>query len=368
MLACATLSCDGDGLGDRPDAAEPAAADAESPASQGPLGTDAAVSQVADAAPVPGAMDREAGAMAVEAGRKDAGPIGHEASVDATADAAQGPRPMEVPPPAICPTPLGLAAGNHRQMLQHEGRMRSYLVHVPSGADATKRLPLVLDFHGYSRSASSQQSGSGWERVADREGIVVAYPEGVSSSWNVGGCCGGAGTSNVDDVGFARALITKLATQLCLDTTRVYASGVSNGAGMSGRLGCEAADVIAGVALVSSDLRTKPCTPARPVTEIAFRGTADTLEPYEGGLVGPPGMQFESPGARGSFELWKNVNQCSGTPAMTVKLCETYSQCASSVEVTLCTLPGVGHSPYQNELDFDIAQVSWDAFQRAPRR
>ncbi|HEX6242215.1 MAG TPA: PHB depolymerase family esterase [Polyangiales bacterium] len=286
-------------------------------------------------------------------------------SVDAAADAQLVGDAGVTPTP--CPT-SSLNAGDHMQTLQHQGRSRSYLVHVPKSYKGDKPVALVLDLHGYSRTGSSQKGASGWDALADREGIVVAYPDGVSSSWNVGGCCGTAGSSNVDDVGFARALVQKLAGQLCLDAKRVYASGVSNGAGMSARLGCDAADVFAGVSLVSSDLRTMPCQPKRPVTEIAFRGTADSLEPYEGGLVGPPGMQFQSPGARGSFELWKNINRCTGTPINTADICETYNQCAEGVEVTLCTMQGVGHSPYQNSLDLDIARSSWEAFQRVPAR
>jgi polyhydroxybutyrate depolymerase len=274
--------------------------------------------------------------------------------------------PTDAQSAVTCPAGPGLAAGDHKLSLQHEGRSRTYLLHVPKSYDGTKPRPLVLDFHGYSRTSAGQKAASGWDAVSDREGLLVAYPDGVGSSWNVGGCCGSAGTSNIDDVGFARALVAQLATQLCVDLKRVYASGVSNGAGISARLGCEAADLFAGVALVSSDLRTQPCQPRRPITEIAFRGTGDTLEPYEGGLVGPVGMQFQSPGARGSFELWKNINRCTGAPIASVKLCETYTECAEGVEVTLCTMPGVGHSPYDNNLSFDIAQTTWDAYQRAP--
>lgn len=260
-----------------------------------------------------------------------------------------------------------LRTGDVRGSLRHGGRTRTYLLHVPASFKGGP-VALVLDFHGYSRTGSSQRSGSGWDKLSEREGILVAYPDGVGSSWNVGGCCGSAGSANVDDVGFVRALIDKLASEACVDRTRVFASGVSNGAGMVGRLGCEAADVIAGVSLVSSDLRTSPCRPVRPVTEIAFRGTADTLEPYEGGLVGPTGGKYQSPGARGSFELYRKLNQCTGEPAASTKYCETYATCAEGTEVTLCTLPGVGHSPYSNRLGVDIAQTSWEAFARAPRR
>ncbi|MET0343719.1 MAG: PHB depolymerase family esterase [Polyangiales bacterium] len=298
------------------------------------------------------------------------------ASASCAADLASPERGADAPPEddrilaQAAPTCASarLTPGDQRGTLQHGGRARTYLLHVPPNLKAGTAAPLVIDMHGFSRTAASQRSGSGWNAVSDREGFLVVYPEGIGNSWNLGGCCGTAFNSNVDDLGFLRALIAKLTAEACVDRERVYASGVSNGAGMTGRLSCDAADVIAGVSLVSSDLRTSPCKPVRPITEIAFRGTADTLEPYEGGLVGPPGGQYQSPGARGSFELYRKLNQCTGTPTTTAKHCESYTQCAEGVEVTLCTLPGVGHSAYTNRIGVDIAQVSWDAFERAPRR
>ena len=122
------------------------------------------------------------------------------------------------------------------------------------------------------------------------------------------------------------------------------------------------------MAPVSTDLRTQPCTPERPISVLAFRGTTDFLEPYEGGEVGPPGMTFTSPGAKGSLELWRAIDGCTGTPAMNALYCETYSACAQGVEVTLCSLPNVGHVPYGNALDFDVAQAAWEMFQRQPKR
>ena len=125
------------------------------------------------------------------------------------------------------------------------GPVEFYVLLPPGYSTAGERYPLVIDLHGYSRTGTSQKSGSGWAKVADRENFLVAYPDGVGSSWNVGGCCGTAGNANVDDVGFIKALVKKLTAEACVDPERVFASGVSNGAGMAGRLSCDAADVIA---------------------------------------------------------------------------------------------------------------------------
>ena len=335
----------------------------------------------ADAGRAPSAPKRDASTVSEpSSGEEDdpGGPADSAPTQGRTPDAATPPVPSDAgsrtPSPqadagaaSACPAAT-LSAGDHRESVMVGGRTRSYLVHVPKSAASAPGLPLVLDFHGYSRSAQSQKTGSGWLALGDAMGIVLVYPEGISSSWNVGGCCGTAGTDNVDDVGFARALIAKLSGQLCIDARRIYASGVSNGAGIAARMACDAGDVFSGVALVSSDLRTEPCKPARPVTEIAFRGTADTLEPYEGGQVGPPGMTFQSPGALGSLAKWKALNECSDTVKTIAKYCETLTDCRDGVEVTLCTMPDVGHSPYDNQLGLDLAKTMWDAFTRVPLR
>lgn len=46
--------------------------------------------------------------------------------------------------------------------------------------------------------------------------------------------------------------------------------------------------------------------------------------------------------------------------------CESYSECRDGVEVTLCTMPDAGHSPYDNPLGLDLAKTMWEAFSRVP--
>jgi polyhydroxybutyrate depolymerase len=210
---------------------------------------------------------------------------------------------------------------------------------------------------------------SGWDTVADREGFLVVYPDGVDGYWNVDDtCCGTAGNEKIDDVGLLRAIVDELSEATCIDSQRIYVSGFSNGGGLAHRMGCDAADLVAAVAPVATDLRTQPCNPVRPISMIEVRGMSDSLEPYEGGVVGPPGGQYLSPGAQGSLQLWADINQCEGAPMTTEEYCEGYTTCEGGVETILCSLPGVGHGPYDNSLGFDIASVAWMMFERQPMR
>jgi hypothetical protein len=84
-----------------------------------------------------------------------------DAAVPPAADASM---PAAAEP---CTKPSSYMKGSNRMTLEHQGRMRKYVVYVPSSLDPMLRSPLVLDFHGNTSSASQEQSGSGWQQKAD---------------------------------------------------------------------------------------------------------------------------------------------------------------------------------------------------------
>ncbi|MDH3653476.1 MAG: hypothetical protein OEN21_04355 [Myxococcales bacterium] len=227
--------------------------------------------------------------------------------------------------------------------LEFDGVTRSYEIHLPPGYDGTSPLPLVLNFHGFTSSGLGQQASSSMDVTADARGFVVAYPNGLDQSWNAGLCCGRSATLDVDDVGFTRAVIEDISSRACIDPSRVYATGMSNGGFFSHRLACEAADVIAAVAPVAGVLgiEEEACNPARPIPIIHLHGTGDMLVPYDGG--GLAGSQSVDD----STEGWLDRNGCSGERDITYQngdaTCETFEQCRADASVTVCTIEGAGH-------------------------
>ena len=177
---------------------------------------------------------------------------------------------------AQCPSTATAVPGESNKSITVGTLMRTYLLHIPTGYTGKTPVPVVFDFHGLGGSGSSQKGLSGWATLGDSKGFITVFPNGVGNSWNIGRCCSTAQTQNVDDVGFVRAIIKQLQTDACIDSKRVYASGCSNGGGMSYRLACDAADVIAAVAPVDCDCVTgstsnpscASCNPARPISEI----------------------------------------------------------------------------------------------------
>lgn len=246
--------------------------------------------------------------------------------------------------------------GDFGDTMMHDGAERRYAIHVPTSYDGSEAVPLVLDFHGFS-SNGTQQMAFGWSRKSDEEGFIVVHPDGLASSWNGGElCCGQSLANDVDDVGFALAIVARLREQACIDPRRVYVTGLSNGGAMTHYLACDQSGVFAAAAPVSMGNGVESCQPERPISVIMFRATGDQLVAYEGGMY---------PSAAEDFAQWKSINGCSGDPEPTYGICETYFDCDGGVEVTLCTLDA-GHLPYDNADDLSIPDVAWEAFERQP--
>lgn len=240
-----------------------------------------------------------------------------------------------------------LQPGETTATIQVGGTTRRYVQYVPASYTGQARVPLVLDFHGLFLSGAQQRALSGYAELAEREGFIVAFPDGIDNAWNIGPCCTFSRT--VDDVGFVRALVAKLQSEGCIDAKRVYAAGYSMGGGMSYHLACQAGDLIAAVAPSAFDmLEEMSCTPARPVSVISFRGTSDAIVPYAGGPSRPPNglnTTIHFLGAQGTFQKWATLNQCTGQPVQGANGCSTYPACSGGVETTLCTATLGTHVP-----------------------
>ena len=200
----------------------------------------------------------------------------------------------------------------------------------------------------------------------------MIWPDGIGNSWNAGRCCRTALEQKIDDVAFAKAIVTTLAKDACIDAKRVYATGCSNGGGMAFKVACDAADVFAAVAPVDFDCVTSAaendrtcgatCKPARPISEIQFRGTGDSAVPYEGGLRAGGTTTF--PGAEQTFMSFASINMCTGSPQALSghAACQAYGTCGGGAETVLCTVQNGTHcGSYQS---FGIVNIAWELFQR----
>lgn len=260
--------------------------------------------------------------------------------------------------------PVSTAPGTYRVQLEHDGRERQYLVHVPPGAQGIAPLALIVALHGGGGAASKTDDLMKLTAVADREGFFVVFPDGVGNNWNDGRTHTGsvAERENIDDVGFIKAVVEDVRKTLYVDPRRVYATGISNGAMMSTRLACEAADVFAAVAPVAG---TAPegfeatCNPGHPVSIIVFLGTKDPLVPYGGGVIDSPFPFGRKRGRVVSADalktFWAANNRCSPEPVVadltdrvksdhSTVVAEFYANCAAGSAVDFYRVEGGGHT------------------------
>jgi polyhydroxybutyrate depolymerase len=254
-----------------------------------------------------------------------------------------------------------LAAGDHVLSLAHEGRERSYVLHVPAAGAGAPR-PLVLAFHGGGGNAAGFQQYAGLDPLADRDGWLVAYPNGTGRfagrllTWNAGDCCGFAADHDVDDVGFARALIDDVARVVPLDRARVFATGHSNGAMLAYRLAAEAPEVVAAIAPVAGAMAADALAPGPAVAVLHIHSVDDPRALYAGGVNETFGREIRHRAVESGLARWRARDGCPAEPSVLAERRRpaardavhtatllAWAPCAEGSEVRLWKLTGAGH-------------------------
>nr|POE86653.1 putative feruloyl esterase c [Quercus suber]POE87644.1 putative feruloyl esterase c [Quercus suber] len=196
------------------------------------------------------------------------------------------------------------------QSLTSGDRTRNYSVNVPSNYndDLEKRWPLILDFHGNSRNGTYQYNNSMYYASPLGGQYLAVYPEGVNMSWQGPSYA----VEGVDDLQYTTDLLAHLNSTYCIDSSRIYASGKSNGGGFVDTLACsENGDPFAAFAMAAAALYTdnsrNSCNTTRAILEA--HGLDDATIPYEGGT----GLGGDLPDVRDWVIWWSERNGCSSS-------------------------------------------------------
>jgi len=126
----------------------------------------------------------------------------------------------------------------------------------------------------------------------------------------------------------------------------VYVTGMSNGAMMALRLGCQT-DTFAAIAPVAGTLLTD-CSQARPTSVLQIHGTADDRVPYNGGpgktlaINGNP--RVDGPSVESVNATWRSIDECGApTPGSAGSVTTQTAGCADGRTVELISVAGAGH-------------------------
>jgi polyhydroxybutyrate depolymerase len=260
-------------------------------------------------------------------------------------------------------------------------------------------MPLVIVLHGRGANGESMMllTRKGFNRLADKDCFMVAYPDGIEMNWNDGRrdeeSKDRAHTENIDDVGFISVLIDTIIKENNADPRRVYVTGISNGAIMAYRLACELSPKISAIAPVDGNIPVTlfpECSPLEPVSVLAINNTHDPLVPFEGGEIHG---KFEKVrlgrvlSVAESIDFWVSMNKCTPVPVIselpdrdpydgTRVTVKEYLNGTDSAEVILYTIDGGGHT-WPGGLqylparmigktcrDFDANETIWSFFKK----
>ena len=271
---------------------------------------------------------------------------------------------------------------------------RWYLLTTPLAHDGETPVPLVLDFHGLSEGAVVHSQMSAMAPFAEDNDFAVIMPEGMGTPvrWEIG-----LTPDENPDLQYTIDLLDQVENQLCIDTSRIYSTGLSNGAFFSSVLGCSLSDRIAAIAPIAGVLFPESCTPERAVPMLGFHGTADPILFYNGGVGtrlsevltnGPgaetteaelPEVDINGEGYPANVRAWADANGCEPDPTgeeLTDTVLRQTWDCPAEGTVEFLVLDGGGHSWPGSEFskaiedivgptdDLDANAELWAFFQR----
>lgn len=224
---------------------------------------------------------------------------------------------------------------------------RKYILRVPASYDDTHPYRLVLAY-AWSGASASQVVSANYFTFAtqDSKNTIFAAPDAAD----------GAGTWSNGDVAFTDAILKQLEGDLCVDTSRVFASGFSFGGGMAMALACTRADVFRAVAFFSgADLTNScPATLTKPIAYYASQASQDS-----GGMPATSPITGEKKQAE-----FAAINGCMPEPSSTTfpaagqpHTCTNYKGCSAGHPTEYCVFNG----PHGWEPKDPGQNTSWDA-------
>ena len=209
------------------------------------------------------------------------------------------------------------------------GTTRQYILTLPAGYDPHHVYPLLFAFHGGSYDAQwvvdggAPQSGPYYGIQAEaNDTVILVAPQALSGSWT---------NQSGRDVAYVDAMITRFESQLCVDQSRIFATGFSFGAIMTIALGCNDSSKFRAVAAMSGEIMNG-CPDTRPLPYWSSHGMSD------------PTINISL--GEASRDTFLQRNHCTTqTVAISPAGCVSYQGCDPGYPVVWCPFDGVHQPP-----------------------
>jgi poly(3-hydroxybutyrate) depolymerase len=273
-------------------------------------------------------------------------PDASDAAADTGVPVSGEPDPS--PPGAVrsagCGKARTLQDGN--QTIASGGTDRVYLLETPDAYDNTYPHRVVFMFHWNYGSINAIVNPPDADRNTDRPfygmgdltdaETIFVVPQGLVNP------NGGAGWANPEDrdVNFTDDMLAAISDDLCIDTSRVFTTGFSYGAGMSIALACVRPDKFR-AAVVYAAAFISGVTAAQCTTPVAFfesHGVDDPIINYQTGLT--------------VLNTFTSLNGCTAmappAPPADGHTCTSYEGC--SVPTRFCSFGAGQGNPFNVNL------------------
>jgi polyhydroxybutyrate depolymerase len=255
---------------------------------------------------------------------------------------------MRAPQPEVA----GLSSGS----LQFQGQQRTFKICAPS-SKSSNSYPIVMFLHGGYGGGATLAASTGLCDHVDQRQFIGVFPDAVGNQWNDGR---ETTVSNIDDVGFIKALISYVSRQYGGDAQRVFVAGPSNGGNMAMRLACEATDSFRAYGVVVANMPENLVgrCPQRPIPILFIQSRDDPATPWVGRDQPEPsrgkgkakgGLLMSAPDTVAFFAKASGCGPVTVTDlpdrvndGTTVRL-HTYTGCKGGSEVIQYEVIGAGH-------------------------
>ncbi len=188
---------------------------------------------------------------------------------------------------------------------------RDYVARFPGSYRPDFPFPLLVSFHGAGDSGSGFRSFTRFDE-ATRGRAILVYPDALEDEggtrWDT--------TTDGPDFALFDALTESFSREYCVDRSRVFVVGYSNGAALANQLGCTRADELRAMAAVAGGGPWAEC--AGPLPTLIAHGSRDPVVPIEEGVA--------------SRDQWRMKNGCDDeSEGFGPDPCVAYTGCAEPV-------------------------------------
>lgn len=222
---------------------------------------------------------------------------------------------------------------NGRASIDVGGKMREYILALPTGYDPKLPYRLVFGWHPLGGSASQVANGGYYGLKSKADQLILVAPEGLPYN---NGTSLGWGNTNGGDIAFLQAMLERFRAELCVDEARIFSTGFSFGGMMSYAAGCSPNSMMRAIAPMAGNSMVSGCLAGdRPVAMMGFHGDHDGVVNISGGrtardvFVKRNGCSNETTPVSGGWceGLASNYEPCS---------CVSYNGCKAGYPVIWC--------------------------------